>query len=284
MWLHLEGYMIWNNAVKPIQDHLEIVHELPLIKTVDLGNIPIDIIRRMGMVTCLHSSHFQGRRSVINILHSTWHPVRNQPPAQAKDILVMGHSGKDMTSTKGDMTGLKCSPLRRFQDNGRHHQVHRECLQDCLKTIHSIGQHPPALIFHMNLLPAHLEDRQLASPRNNCSRQRTCRKLMPQGMRPCLHWQRLHMTIMVQLMRATFHRTWAVQKGSRQSAWSQPNSLWRHLPQGLGRPTTVHASSGRKYWWQWLWRRSIGQWSVGRTIWNSFEMDPRTGWLRLQIS
>jgi hypothetical protein len=47
------------------------VHDLPPAKTVDLGSTPININRRMGMVTLLHSSHFQALRSFITILHST---------------------------------------------------------------------------------------------------------------------------------------------------------------------------------------------------------------------
>ena len=111
--------------MKTIQNHRKIVHKLPLPKTVDLGNTPINIICHMGMVTRLHSSHSQALCSFISTLHSRWHTVRNQPPAQAKNIQVMGHSCKDMTSTKVIMVGLKCTPLPRFQDKGHHLQVHR---------------------------------------------------------------------------------------------------------------------------------------------------------------
>jgi len=47
------------------------VHELQLAKRVDLGNTPININRRVGMVTLLHSSHFQALCSFNTILHST---------------------------------------------------------------------------------------------------------------------------------------------------------------------------------------------------------------------
>jgi len=79
--------------------------------TVDLGNKPINIICRMGMVTRLQSNHFQALCSFVITFHSTWPTVHNQPPGQAKDIQVMGHSGKDMTSTKVVMVGFKCFPL-----------------------------------------------------------------------------------------------------------------------------------------------------------------------------
>jgi hypothetical protein len=58
------------------------VHNLPLATTVDLGITPININRRMDMVTILHSSHFQALRSFITILYPTLHTiVCNQPPA-----------------------------------------------------------------------------------------------------------------------------------------------------------------------------------------------------------
>ena len=61
------------------------------------------------------------------------------------------------------MAGLKCSPLCRFQDKGRHLQVHRECLQDHREIIQSICQHLPAQLLHLTLLLAHLVDTPLAS-------------------------------------------------------------------------------------------------------------------------
>jgi len=101
-----------DNSIKAIGTHRNIVQELPLTQTVQLRNKPINIIRRRGMVARLHSSHFQVLRSFISTLHSTRQILCNQPPVQAKDIRVVGHSGKAMTSTKDDMVGLKCSPLR----------------------------------------------------------------------------------------------------------------------------------------------------------------------------
>jgi len=125
MWLHLVAYLARNNAVTTIQNHRIKVHNMPLAKTVNLGNTPIHIIRHKGMVTHLHSSHFQALRSFITSLYPTWHTVRNLPGVQGKDIQVMGHRGKDMICTKVDIAGLKCSPLSSSQDKGRHLQVHR---------------------------------------------------------------------------------------------------------------------------------------------------------------
>jgi hypothetical protein len=125
------AYLAFNNAVETIQNNRKTVHEPPLAKTVDLGCKPIIINRHIGMVTRLHSSHFQALRSFISTLYSTRHTVRNQPPAQANDVLqVMGHRGKDTICTKVVMVGRKGTPLPRFQEMGRHLQMHRECLQD----------------------------------------------------------------------------------------------------------------------------------------------------------
>ena len=145
-----------NNAVTTIQNHRINVHNMPPSKTVNLGNTPIIIICRQGMVTLLHSSHFQALRSSISSLHSTCDTVGNLPAAQANNIQVMGHRGTDITCTKAVMAGLKCSPLRSFQDKGRHFQVHQECLQDRREIIHSISQHLPARLLHLNLIPAQL--------------------------------------------------------------------------------------------------------------------------------
>ena len=283
IWLHQVAYLACNNAVKTIQNHRQIVHELQLEKKVNLGNKPINIICRMGMVTCLHSSQFQILRTFINILHSTWHTVRNQPPVQAKDFQVMGHSGNNMTSTKVVMAGLKCSPLCRFQDKGPHLQVHWECLQDCRTTIQSIGQHLPSLILHLNLLPVHPGDHRLASQWKHSSCLQNRRTQMSQGLLTSLHCRWFPMTIMMQKMRAIIRWTWAVQKANCQSASSKLNSPGSNLTKRWGRLTTVRSTSGRKYGWLGFWRRSIGPLSRGRTVWNSFKMDPCTGRQQLQI-
>jgi len=71
MWLHRVANLARNSAVTTIQDPQIMVHELPVGRTVDIGNPPFNINRLMGMVTLLHSSHFQPLRSFITILHST---------------------------------------------------------------------------------------------------------------------------------------------------------------------------------------------------------------------
>jgi len=146
--------------------------------------------------------------SALSIQHDT---VRNQPPVQAMEIEVMGHSGNDMTSTKGVMVGLKCSPLQRFQDKCRQHEVHRVCLQDCWKIIQSIGQHRWALIVHLNHLPAHQGDPWLAYQWKDSSRLQNCGEQMSQELHSCLHCQRCRTISMMQMMIATICRTWVVQ-------------------------------------------------------------------------
>ena len=92
----------------------------------------------------------------------------------------MDHRGKDLTSTKAVMASLKCFPSSSSKNKGRRLQVHRECLQDRQETIQSIGQHLPALLLHMDLLPAHLADLPLASQRKDSCRLRTRGKQMSQ--------------------------------------------------------------------------------------------------------
>jgi len=245
------------------------VHKLLLAKTVELGNTPININRRMGMVTLLHSSHYQALRSFITILHSTRHSVPNQPQAWANNIQVMGHRGKDMTSTKAVMGSLECFPSRSSHDKGRHLQVHRECLQDRRETIQSIGQHLPALHLHLDLLPAQLGDHQLASQRNHSCRLWSRGKQMSQGLQTCPHCRRFPTTNTMQMMGVTIRQTCAVQRVNPQSAWSKPNSPWSNLPTEWGRPTIVRSTSGRKYGWLGSSRKSISPSSRRRTDWNS---------------
>jgi hypothetical protein len=64
------AYFTPNNAVKRIPNLPKTVHELPLAKTVDLGNTPSNTNRHMGMATCLQSSHLQALCSFISTLHS----------------------------------------------------------------------------------------------------------------------------------------------------------------------------------------------------------------------
>jgi len=78
----------------------------------------------------------------------------------------MGHRGKDMTCTKVVMADHKCSPLWSIQDKSRHLQMLRVCLHDHRETIQSIGQHLPARLLHLNLLPGHLEHTPLVSRQN----------------------------------------------------------------------------------------------------------------------
>jgi len=237
----------------------------------------------MGMVTCLHNNHFQVVCSVISTLHSTWHTVCNQPQGQAKDIQVMGHSGKDKTTIKVVMVGLECSPLCGFQNMGCHLQVHQECLQDGQKTIQSIGQHLTAQIIHLNLLPGCQRDPRLASQWNGSSHLRNLGKQMSQGLKTCIHCQRCPTMIKIRMIRARISWTWAVWRVIRQSSRSKPTSPWSNMPNRWSRSTTAFSLSGRKYMWLGFWRRSIGPVSGGSTVWNRFEMDPCTGIQQLQI-
>jgi len=109
LWLHRVACLGQNNTVTTIRYPQRVVNELPKAKTVDVGNPLINIIRPMGMVTLLPSSHSQVLYRFITSLHSRWHAVRNQLPAQANDIEVMDCSVKHMTPTKAVIVVLKCS-------------------------------------------------------------------------------------------------------------------------------------------------------------------------------
>jgi len=235
------------------------------------------------MHTGLHSSHFQVLRRLNRSLHSIWHTIRNQPPAQPEDFQIMGHSGNDMTSTNGVMAGLKWSAICSFQDYGCHLQVLWECLQDYQETIQSIHQYLPGLCLLLDLLVAHLGDPQLASQQNNSSGQPHCWKQKSLGLQTSRYCRRYHKTKRLPIMRAIILLTCTVEKANAKSAWSKLKSPWSNVPKGWGRPTAVCSTSGKKYGWLVLWRRSISPVSRGRNIWNSFKMDPSTWRLLAQI-
>jgi len=148
-----------------------IMLEIHRAMTLNLGNLWLNFIHHhhQGIVTRLHSHHFQVLPSSTTRLHSTWHQAHNQALVRLKDIRVMGHRGKHMISLKEDMVDLKCSPLSNSQNMGRHLQAHLECLQHCLQTIQSFGQTLSLLQLQDNV-PACLVDPPLASQRNDFSR------------------------------------------------------------------------------------------------------------------
>jgi len=169
IWLHQVDYFAHNNAVTTNQNHWITVQEFPLAKTVNLWNTPISLFCHMGMVTHLHSSHFQALGSLITIVHATWHTIWIQPRAQGKDIQPIDHSSIDITSTMAVMVGLKWYHHCTLQEKSRHLQVQWACLQDYRETVQSIGWHHPVLRHHLGLLLAHLGDPQLASQRTDSS-------------------------------------------------------------------------------------------------------------------
>jgi len=181
--LHPAADAPWNINIMTILQHQTMVDKLPIAKTVHLGNTAINFIRCRGMVTLLHSRHLQALCSLITTLYSTWHTVCSHEPVQVNYTLVMRHHGKDMTSTKAVMAGLKCSPLCSIQDECHHLQVHWECLKDHQETIQSFSEHLPALLLHQDML-AHLGDPPIASQQRDCSHQCTHRKQMIQVIKP----------------------------------------------------------------------------------------------------
>jgi len=116
IWLQHMANVACNIARMAIEDYWIIIHELPLAKTINLENTPMNIVHSIRMVTLLHSSHFEALHRVVNILHSTWHIVRSLPPEQAKDFKLTRWRGKDMTSTTVAMVGLELSPICRLEE------------------------------------------------------------------------------------------------------------------------------------------------------------------------
>jgi len=102
-------------------------------------------------------------------------------------------------------------------------------------------------------------------------------KWMPQETWACPYLKRCHSTNMTQMMRLMSGPTWAMERANLQFAQSNLNSSWSCFPNGSGRPSTVRWTSRRKNVWLGFWRQSISLFSVGRTIWNSFQTDPCTG-------
>jgi len=131
--------------------------EQPLANSIDLGITPINFICCLVMFTVLHCSHFEALLSFTTIRYITWPLVHNKAPVQVNNFQSMGHSGKEMTSTKALMAGLKWSPLGSCLDKGNHVQVHGLFHKHRQETIQSFGQHLPAVHLTQNLLPVHLD-------------------------------------------------------------------------------------------------------------------------------
>jgi len=146
----------------------------------------------------------------------------------------------------------------------------------------SFGWPLPLPLLQVNF-PAHLVDHPLASQQNDFSRLQYSAGLMLPGLPIWPYSQRFHMTNTMQIMTVMICQTWAAPKAKLQSACSKQNSLWCNLSKGWGSPTLVHSTSGRKYGWLGVLKRSIGPLSGDRTVWNNCEINPCTGWQRLQI-
>jgi len=278
------GCLAHNNAQMTMCEHQMIMLELNWAKTLNSGNPRITFIHHHhpGIATCLRSHHFQTLPSSTTRPHSTWHQAHNQALVQPKDIRVVGHHGKHMISSKEDMVDLKRSPLSSSQDWRCHLQAHNDCLQNRLEAIQSFGRHLP-LEMHQDKFPAYLGDHPLGSQRNDFSRLRTRAGQMLQRLLICPHCQIFPMKNMMQNMRATIGQALTVPKAKPQSACRQRNSPWSNLPQGWGSPTLLHSTSGRKYGWLGVSRRSMGPLSWERTVWHSVERDPCMGRRRLLI-
>jgi len=160
IWLQHVGCLPFNNTRRTMWEHQMIMLDKHRAKTLNSGNPQIISIYHRGIVTRLHSHHFQVLLSSTTMHHSTWHQAYNQALRQPNDIRVMGHCGKDMISSKDVMVDLKCSTLSDSQDRGRHLHALLECHQHHLETILWFGQPLPPVL-HMDNFPAHLWDPHL---------------------------------------------------------------------------------------------------------------------------
>jgi len=282
IWLQSVRCATHLNAQRTMWECQIIMLEIHQAKTLNPAYPRTDFNHLRGIVTCLCSYHSQVLTSSTTLPHAAWHQARNQAQVQPKDIRVMGHRGKDTTSTQEVMVDLKCSPLSNSQDGGRHLWVHLECLQHCLATIQLVGGHLPPLL-HTKNYTAHLGDHPLATQPKNFTRRRNHTGQRLQGLWRCPHYQRFLITNCTQNERAMIRRTWVGPKAKPQSAWGKRTSPWRNLAQGWGSPTLVHSTSGRKYLWLGFWRTSIGPICRDRTFCNSCVMDPCTGRRQLQM-
>jgi len=249
----------------------------------DLVNTPNNIIHSVGMVMCLHCSLRQALCSFSTIVHRPSHTVRNLLPAQALNFAVMGHSGKDMTSTKVVMVGLKCSALRRFQDKWWPLRLHSDCHQAHWDTIPKICRPHRTPIFHLNLLLIHLGDPPFASKWHYYHCELNNGMLMFDALRMCPKCQRYSTTNLRLITRKMICSTWAVMKANHQSACSKPHSSWSNMPLWWGRQTTAHSTSGRLHGWLRFARISIAPVLWTRTAKHIFQMNRCTQCYHFQM-
>jgi len=142
MWLQQVSCLANNNAQGTMWKHQILMLEIHWAKTLNSSNPQIYFIHHQGIVNRLHSHHFQALPSSATLPHSAWHQPHNQAVVQPKNIRVISHHGKDMTSPMEGMVKLKCSPLNNSQIRRHHLQGHLDCLQYRLETFQSFGRHP----------------------------------------------------------------------------------------------------------------------------------------------
>ena len=87
---------------------------------------------------------------------------------------------------------------------------------------------------------------------------------------------------MMQLMSATIHLTWEVQKACPKLTWIKWSSPGFNLAKGCSSPTLVHPRSGKFWWWRGFSGWHICPLYIGRTDSDKFEMDLWYGKLRLK--
>jgi len=119
IWLQQVGCLAHTNARRTMLEHQIIMLEIQWAKTLKWGNPQINFIHHRGIVSHLRNHHFQALPSSPTLSHPIWHEVRNQAlVVQPKDIRVMGHRGKDITSPQGGYGGLQMFLPQQFTQQG----------------------------------------------------------------------------------------------------------------------------------------------------------------------
>lgn len=126
--LHWVAWFMHDNTFIIIWALWIILIEIPWIKNVHLGNIPISFTCQQGMVTLLLSNYMLEPTSSTAMSDLRWHQVCNVLPGQSKDFPDMGHHCQDMNSSKGVIVNLKCSTFNHSLMKPHHLQVYLECI------------------------------------------------------------------------------------------------------------------------------------------------------------
>jgi len=210
-----------------------------------LGDILIICIYYLGMVTLLYSNHFQWLPRSTTIPHLAKQLCCNQTQVQARDFEVMGHWGNHNNSPNVVLYNLKLPPLYSWQDKYHQHLVHwvPQALQEnnsvsALISFSSTQLEPPC---SLPMKPPK------ASHWTHCCRQQSYGNIILHGVWMYMPNNVFHGAIMMWIICAITHLTWAVQNVKPELGWSKLNYLHHNLLTVCASPTSGILTSGRMY-------------------------------------